>query len=435
MILLYHGLRIDAMRKHPCALLLAFASTIFGVFVFTNSINVGAANDAQVLKLVNYNVKCTQCATAQARWTYNGRGKGIVSYLNSGFDVAGLNEVSTKARVSGDPDSWDSLKSGLSGFTGIKAWQSKKTYYPDTAIFAKNSTVQVLSSGYYKTTGNIGSGGRDKYNEERPITYAKLRQKSSGAEFVLVSAHFTGMGYDSNNISETASALKYIDKQFGKSIPIIFMGDFYIWGCNTGNYSEPFGAFTKYGYKDAYDARVTQKRVNVEYNTYVVGGHPGGKAVRCGTGGDGKKQYDHVFVRGDMTVNRVMINTAKQYSDHLPIEVDITLKSSGSGSDSTSDGSSSGSVGGGGASQISADEVGIPTLSADGLVKNILNAVYYAAGIVAVGMIVFSGYKYVLSSGNPDKIKKAKDTLLYAVIGIIVVLIAFVITNFVISGV
>lgn len=413
---------------------------VFGVFAafsegILNSPTASAAS-SQVIKIVNYNVKCTQCATEQARWTYKNRGNGIVNYLNSGFDIAGLNEVSMKARVGSDPDSWSRLKSGLSGFTAIKAWQSKKTYYPDTALFTKNSTIQVLSSNYSKTTGNIKPNGRDKYNEERPITYAKLRQKSSGVEFVVVSAHFTSMGYDSNNISETATALRYIDKQFGKNIPIIFMGDFYIWGCNTGNYSEPYGTFVKYGYKDAFDAKVAQKRLNLDYNTYVVGRHPGGTAAKCGTS-DGRKQYDHIFVRGGLTVNRVMINTGKLYSDHLPVEVDITL---GGGSTSGTTGSSSDSTTSSGvisvgSSQISADEVGIPTPSTDSLLKNILNAVYYAAGITAVGMIVFAGYKYILSSGEPGKIKRAKDTLLYAVIGIIIVLIAFVITNFVISGV
>lgn len=41
----------------------------------------------------------------------------------------------------------------------------------------------------------------------------------------------------------------------------------------------------------------------------------------------------------------------------------------------------------------------------------------------------------MISGGDPGKVKKAKDVLLYAVIGIVVVMVAFVITSFIIQGV
>ena len=64
-----------------------------------------------------------------------------------------------------------------------------------------------------------------------------------------------------------------------------------------------------------------------------------------------------------------------------------------------------------------------------------LDAVYFWMGIVAVGFVVYGGFLYVLSSGDPGRVKKAKDTLLYAVIGIVVVLVAFIVTRFIINGV
>ena len=86
--------------------------------------------------------------------------------------------------------------------------------------------------------------------------------------------------------------------------------------------------------------------------------------------------------------------------------------------------------------KLSADEIGFTGPKVEGnLLANILNTVYFWMAIVAVGFIVYGGYLYTLSSGDPGKIKKAKDVLLYAIIGIVVVLAAFVITNVIIKGV
>lgn len=88
------------------------------------------------------------------------------------------------------------------------------------------------------------------------------------------------------------------------------------------------------------------------------------------------------------------------------------------------------------AATLTPDDIGYngPT-SASSAVGGILGAVYFWAGVVAVGFIIYGGFQYVLSSGEPGKVRKAKDTLLYSVIGLVVVLIAFVITKFVIDGV
>lgn len=71
---------------------------------------------------------------------------------------------------------------------------------------------------------------------------------------------------------------------------------------------------------------------------------------------------------------------------------------------------------------------------ATGIVKNILNLLLFALGITAVGLIIHSGLKYTTSRGDPANVKSAKDTLLYAVIGLIVASLAFVIVNFVVNA-
>lgn len=62
---------------------------------------------------------------------------------------------------------------------------------------------------------------------------------------------------------------------------------------------------------------------------------------------------------------------------------------------------------------------------------DILNWIYIAAGIAAVAVIVYAGSKYIMSQGQPDKMKQASQIIAYAVIGLIVVVLAAAITAFV----
>jgi len=62
----------------------------------------------------------------------------------------------------------------------------------------------------------------------------------------------------------------------------------------------------------------------------------------------------------------------------------------------------------------------------------IVNTLLYILGAVAVFVIILSGISYVTSTGDPGAITKAKSTLTYAVIGLVVALLAYAIVNFVI---
>ena len=70
-----------------------------------------------------------------------------------------------------------------------------------------------------------------------------------------------------------------------------------------------------------------------------------------------------------------------------------------------------------------------------GNITNILNIVIGALGIIAVVVIIIGGVTYMTSSGDASKVKKAKDTILYGVIGLVIVALAFAIVNFVIGNV
>ncbi|MBR3230819.1 hypothetical protein IKF73_02225 [Candidatus Saccharibacteria bacterium] len=71
----------------------------------------------------------------------------------------------------------------------------------------------------------------------------------------------------------------------------------------------------------------------------------------------------------------------------------------------------------------------------EGSVLNIINAIVGVLGIVAVIVIILGGIQYMTSTGDANKVKKAKDTILYGVIGLIVVILAFAIVNFIIANV
>ncbi len=70
--------------------------------------------------------------------------------------------------------------------------------------------------------------------------------------------------------------------------------------------------------------------------------------------------------------------------------------------------------------------------SAAGL-NNIISWVLAAAGLIAVGVIVYGAIKFLLAQGQPDKIKQAKEIVAYALIGLVVVALAFAIVNFVLG--
>lgn len=79
------------------------------------------------------------------------------------------------------------------------------------------------------------------------------------------------------------------------------------------------------------------------------------------------------------------------------------------------------------------DEKGNDNL--EGNVVGILNAVIGVLSFVCVVVIIIGGVNYMTSSGDPGKVKKAKDTILYGIIGLVVCVLAFAIVNFVISNI
>lgn len=67
------------------------------------------------------------------------------------------------------------------------------------------------------------------------------------------------------------------------------------------------------------------------------------------------------------------------------------------------------------------------------IVKVIINVLSIVVGIVAVVMIIIGGLKYITSSGDSNNITSAKNTILYAIIGLVIVALAQFIVQFVLN--
>ncbi|QQG50859.1 MAG: hypothetical protein HZB75_05070 [Candidatus Saccharibacteria bacterium] len=74
------------------------------------------------------------------------------------------------------------------------------------------------------------------------------------------------------------------------------------------------------------------------------------------------------------------------------------------------------------------------TDNASSMVKIIINTLLIVLGMIAVIMIVIGGIRYTTSNGDSSAIKGAKDTILYAVVGLIVAIMSYAIVNFVVGA-
>jgi hypothetical protein len=71
----------------------------------------------------------------------------------------------------------------------------------------------------------------------------------------------------------------------------------------------------------------------------------------------------------------------------------------------------------------------------DKIIKLVINIFSLVVGVVAVIMIIVGGLKYITSSGDSGNVTGAKNTILYAIIGLVVVALAQVIVRFVLNKV
>ena len=68
-------------------------------------------------------------------------------------------------------------------------------------------------------------------------------------------------------------------------------------------------------------------------------------------------------------------------------------------------------------------------------IENVTNILLFLIGIIAVIVIVISGLRFVTSNGNSDQVASARNGVIYAVVGIVVAVMAYAIVRFVTSNI
>lgn len=76
---------------------------------------------------------------------------------------------------------------------------------------------------------------------------------------------------------------------------------------------------------------------------------------------------------------------------------------------------------------------GEATSKLDKTVQNIVNIITVIVGIIAVIMIIINGLKFITSNGDSNNVSSAKNGIIYAIVGLIIVALAQVIVRFVLD--
>ncbi len=82
----------------------------------------------------------------------------------------------------------------------------------------------------------------------------------------------------------------------------------------------------------------------------------------------------------------------------------------------------------------SIDKTDTTGVGVEQVIKTVIQVAMWGVGIISVGFIIWGGAKYIMSRGEPSEIKAAKDTIQWAVVGLILAILAWAIVEFVIRG-
>lgn len=72
-------------------------------------------------------------------------------------------------------------------------------------------------------------------------------------------------------------------------------------------------------------------------------------------------------------------------------------------------------------------------LEMNGVIKTIITTMLFVVGILAVIMIIYGGIRYVTAHGDKTQVASAKDTVVYAVVGLVVAIVAYALVDWVVN--
>ena len=87
-----------------------------------------------------------------------------------------------------------------------------------------------------------------------------------------------------------------------------------------------------------------------------------------------------------------------------------------------------------GANAAQGDNTSSNLFGDSGIFKTITNTALFIIGALSVIMLIYGGIRYTISMGDAKNVEAAKNTIMYAIVGIVVALLAYAIVNFVLSS-
>lgn len=81
------------------------------------------------------------------------------------------------------------------------------------------------------------------------------------------------------------------------------------------------------------------------------------------------------------------------------------------------------------------DNVPTSLFDGDSIFKTVVNTLLFVIGAISVIMLIWGGIRYTTSAGNSASVTAAKNTIMYAIIGLVIAFLAFAIINWVIGAV
>lgn len=88
-----------------------------------------------------------------------------------------------------------------------------------------------------------------------------------------------------------------------------------------------------------------------------------------------------------------------------------------------------------GADAASAEGMPAELVGADGVFTKFTSIALYVIGAISVIMLLWGGLRYIMSGGDSKKVTDAKNTVLYAIIGLIIAVLSYAIIHFVLTAI
>lgn len=85
----------------------------------------------------------------------------------------------------------------------------------------------------------------------------------------------------------------------------------------------------------------------------------------------------------------------------------------------------------GGIQTTKTDDMPEDLTGSDGIINTVINTMLFIVGILSVIMIIYAGIRYATAHGDKGQVESAKNTLIYAIVGLVVSILAYALVNWV----